>query len=91
MYPKLEKKRDTVNKLLTAGGYGSPEQLKHLGTRMLNWVGFANLNIVQTCEETQDQCYSTYNTTDYQLEGLDRVDYRSWPYQYCTQWGTLCR
>lgn len=31
--------------------------------------------------------FGTHNATEYRQDGLDRVDYRSWPYQFCSQWG----
>lgn len=59
---------------------------------MLNYIGWAQDSVVSQCDnpkETQDDCFGTHDPAPYRQDGLDRVDYRSWPYQYCTQWGKL--
>ncbi|KAI4164235.1 MAG: hypothetical protein LQ342_002200 [Letrouitia transgressa] len=75
----------TTEELIAAGGYG--DQVSQLTVPMLNFINFVITGFVETCDETLDQCYSTHNKTAYELDGLDRADYRSWPYQYCTEYG----
>lgn len=56
---------------------------------MLNYIGWMNLSFVSSCtKENQDSCFGTYNVTYYEQDSL-AADWRSWPYQYCTEWGYL--
>ncbi|KAL9612395.1 MAG: hypothetical protein Q9167_002989 [Letrouitia subvulpina] len=75
----------TAEELIAAGGYG--DQVSQLTVPMLNFINFVVTRLVESCDETLDQCYSAHNKTAYELDGLDRVDYRSWQYQYCTEYG----
>ena len=57
---------------------------------MLNFINYLIENFVEPCDaDDLDQCYSGHNATLYQEDSLDRYDYRSWPYQYCTEYGYL--
>jgi hypothetical protein len=76
----------TVQDLLTKGGYET--EISTLQTPLLNWIGFLGNTTVSGCEGSQDGCFGTHNTTYYEQDSLDD-DWRSWPYQYCTQWGFL--
>lgn len=56
---------------------------------MLNFIGWLNASLVAPCSKassTQDQCFSTHNSTYYAQDDISQT-WRSWPYQYCTQWG----
>lgn len=58
---------------------------------MLNFITWANTTLVQPCiagGETTNECYNTHNTTFYAQSDISQT-WRSWPYQYCTQWGFL--
>ena len=58
---------------------------------MLNLIGYLDKNVVVPCAEankTQDECYSGHNATFYAQDDITQ-SWRSWPYQYCTQWGYL--
>ena len=79
----------TAQSLINAGGYGN--QTATLTTQMLNYIGYVNLTQVAPCAdegETQDECFSNYNQTFYAQDDLTQT-WRSWPYQYCSQWGFL--
>ncbi|KAL8711520.1 MAG: hypothetical protein Q9225_007110 [Loekoesia sp. 1 TL-2023] len=79
----------TVRQLLTAGGYAN--QLSTLTTPMLNFINYIQKNYVTPVLDdgkTLDQQYSTHNQTFYNQDDLSQT-WRSWPYQYCTQWGFL--
>ncbi|KAI4139518.1 MAG: hypothetical protein L6R39_006254, partial [Caloplaca ligustica] len=79
----------TVRQLLSAGGYAN--QTSTLTTPMLNFINYIRENYVApvlAANTTLDQQYSTHNQTFYAQDDLDQ-SWRSWPYQYCTQWGFL--
>lgn len=84
-YPKLKCDTSEVRKLIKAGGYG--DEVDELINPMLNYIGFINKTVVAPCTEqnmTQEQCYTSYNSTFYKLDDASQV-WRSWPYQYCTE------
>ncbi|EHL01974.1 putative serine protease K12H4.7 [Glarea lozoyensis 74030] len=76
----------TVQDLLKKGGYES--EVSTLTTPLLNWIGWMGNTTISNCEGSQDRCYGSHNSTYYAQDSLDD-DWRSWPYQYCTQWGYL--
>ncbi|KAL8727488.1 MAG: hypothetical protein Q9166_006012 [cf. Caloplaca sp. 2 TL-2023] len=81
----------TIHTLLNAGGYSNSTST--LTTPMLNFVNYIQKTYVfpvldSEDGKTLDQAYSTHNTTFYAQDDLSQ-DWRSWPYQYCTQWGFL--
>lgn len=87
LYPETSSKQSVVEGLIIEGGY-TPN--KTLTTSMLNMIGYLNLTSVSSCtDEMQDQCYSNHNTTHYQQDSYETGSWRSWPYQYCTEWGYL--
>ena len=86
LYPETESLKATVVDLLHKGGYSS--EVDTLTTPMLNWIGWLGGYAVDSCEGDQDSCFSTHNATYYAQDDLSQ-DWRSWPYQYCTQWGYL--
>lgn len=87
LYPETSSKQSAVEGIITEGGH-TPN--KTLTTSMLNMIGYLNLTSISQCDpdESQDQCYSTHNSTYYQQDSYD-ASWRSWPYQYCTEWGYL--
>lgn len=90
LYPATKKLTKTAEHLLHEGGYG--HETKSLLTHMLNYIGYVNLTIVTPAKasgETLDQYYSTYNETFYAQDDYASSVWRSWPYQYCSQWGFL--
>nr|POF12948.1 putative extracellular serine carboxypeptidase [Quercus suber] len=89
LYPNTEALRSTAEMLITEGNYHPSENLVN---QFLNYIGYVNLTQVAPClekGETQDQCFSNHNTTFYEQDSLDQSSWRSWPYQYCTEWGFL--
>lgn len=86
IYPYTESLKATTQDLLKKGGYDS--EVDTLTTPMLNWIGWLAQYTVDSCEGNQDTCYSTHNATYYAQDDISQ-DWRSWPYQYCTQWGFL--
>ncbi|KAL6720510.1 hypothetical protein ACLMJK_002434 [Lecanora helva] len=75
-----------VEDLIYSSGYGNQP---YLVNRMLNYIGWINTTHVTPCfegGESADQCFSTHNQTFYSQDDI-RQTWRSWPYQYCTQWG----
>lgn len=86
-YPETEAKRSTATHLLEAGGYASNSTLVN---QLLNYIGYINATVVSRCtDSTQDECFSNYNTTFYEQDSIDQQGWRSWAYQYCTEWGYL--
>lgn len=86
LFPANEPLASTVKDLLTKGGYGS--ETSTLTTPILNMIGWLNANVISNCESSQDSCFGTHNSTYYAQDDISQ-DWRSWPYQYCTQWGFL--
>lgn len=89
LYQGLEGIRSQVRDLIVAGGYAG--EADSLLNPMLNYIGYINATVVAPCQErnvSQDTCYTNYNSTFYEQDSLSD-DWRSWPYQYCTQWGYL--
>jgi Serine carboxypeptidase S28 len=89
LYPETSILASSVYRLLSAANHGDLSDA--LISRMLNWIGYVNATQVTTCAErnqTQDQCFSTHNQTYYNQDDLSQT-WRSWPYQYCSQWGYL--
>lgn len=69
-----------------------PNPQSNLTTAMLNYIGWLNATAVRPCledGETLDECYSTHDPTFYALDDIESGSWRSWPYQYCSQWGFL--
>ncbi|KAG0647554.1 putative extracellular serine carboxypeptidase [Hyphodiscus hymeniophilus] len=87
IYPETKGLESTVQDLLKKGGYGS--EVNELTTPMLNWIGWLGQYIVDGCAGEQDECFSTHNATYYAQDSISDGSWRSWPYQYCTQWGFL--
>jgi len=74
--------------LIVKGGYGSQP---YLVNRLLNYIGWITTTKVTPCMsggESADQCFSTHNQTFYSQSDITQT-WRSWPYQYCSQWGFL--
>ncbi|KAL8927037.1 MAG: hypothetical protein Q9208_002582 [Pyrenodesmia sp. 3 TL-2023] len=79
----------TAHLLLAAGGYANQTAL--LTTPLLNFITYIRSTYVQptlAANRTLDQAYNTHNQTFYAQASLSAT-WRSWPYQYCTQWGFL--
>ncbi|KAK3670554.1 hypothetical protein LTR78_009522 [Recurvomyces mirabilis] len=55
-------------------GQGGYSANASLVNQMLNYIGYVNLTVVSSCDYEQDSL---------------AADWRSWPYQYCTEWGFL--
>ncbi|KAK5134272.1 hypothetical protein LTR08_006816 [Meristemomyces frigidus] len=88
VYPATANKTSVASSLIEAAGYNCTTDFVN---QMLNFIGYIEENVVVTCKETgdtQDQCYSGHNATYYAQDDITQ-DWRSWPYQYCTQWGFL--
>ncbi|KAB5559757.1 peptidase S28 [Coniochaeta sp. 2T2.1] len=87
LYPGFEELRSEVRDLIAAGG-GYTDEVG-FENQMLNYIGWINSTVVATCKkESQEACFTNYNSTFYEQDTLED-DWRSWPYQYCTQWGYL--
>ncbi|CAK7234236.1 hypothetical protein SBRCBS47491_008880 [Sporothrix bragantina] len=89
LYPDLEDRRSTVRSLLQATSYNAPDTVAVLEEPMLNFIGWVRAtHPCNEAEKTQDQCFSNRNATFYRQDDR-RQHWRSWSYQYCTQWGYL--
>jgi hypothetical protein len=88
LYPDTEHQQSAVEDLIAEVGY---EANTTLVNSMLNMIGYLNLTSISHCDEseTQDQCYDMHNSTIYQQTSIEEASYKSWPYQYCTEWGYL--
>lgn len=80
----------TAEQLINLGGYG--KQIDSLLRSLLNFAGWTNQSLaIAGCAsqgKTQNECWTTHNTTYYKQDDLSQ-SWRSWPYQYCSQWGFL--
>ncbi len=88
LYSASDSQTSLVKTLLSAAGYGSQS---YLVNRMLNYIGWINATQVFPCiggGESANQCFTTQNATFYALDDITQT-WRSWPYQYCSQWGFL--
>jgi hypothetical protein len=89
LYPDTQSLMSTAQTLISAGGWGN--ESASLATSMLNFIGWLNVSLIAPCAEggsSQDQCFGQHNTTFYAQDDISQT-WRSWPYQYCTQWGFL--
>ena len=89
LYPATESKRAMAHHIVEQGGY-TPN--KTLVNQLLNYVGYINFTAVSLCDAeglTQNQCFTNLNRTYYEQDGQDQAIWRSWSYQYCTEWGYL--
>jgi len=53
---------------------------------ILNYASYIKNRTVSRCRTTVEDCFGTFNDTQYQETGLDQ-DWRLWMFQVCTQWG----
>ena len=89
IYPSTSSRKSSVQSLLALAGYKNASS--SLVTSMLNYIGSIDATWVTPCikgGETLDECFSTHNQSSYTPDSLSQT-WRSWPYQYCTQWGYL--
>lgn len=86
LYPETASLKSTVEDLIKLGGH--PREAKSLAIPMLNYIGYVNLTAVSGCRGTLDSCFSNHNMAFYEQDDINQ-SWRSWPYQYCTQWGYL--
>ena len=87
VYPSTLSLKSSVQSLLAMAGYKNSSS--SLTTSVLNYIGFIDATWVTPCArggETQDQCFSSHDKSSYTPDSLSQT-WRSWPYQYCTQWG----
>ncbi|KAK3934539.1 peptidase S28 [Diplogelasinospora grovesii] len=89
LYPAMATRRSEVQELIVAGGY--EHELEELTGQMLNYIGYVDETVVQSCiaqNESQDACLTNFNSAYYHQDDISQ-QWRSWPYQYCTEWGFL--
>ncbi|KAH8805723.1 serine carboxypeptidase S28-domain-containing protein [Xylogone sp. PMI_703] len=89
LYKHSSSLKSTVKDLLTVGGYG--HEVSTLTVPVLNWIGWLYDNEVAPCASegsSQDACFSTHIPEFYSQDDITQ-DWRSWPYQYCTEYGFL--
>ncbi|CAN8101854.1 unnamed protein product [Discula destructiva] len=84
----LASQRDSAVELLNAAGYAA--ETDTLLNPLLNFVGYTTKRIPARCPAgySQDYCFSNSNETFHQQDDITQT-WRSWPYQYCFEWGYL--
>ncbi|KXT15820.1 hypothetical protein AC579_6261 [Pseudocercospora musae] len=91
LYPGTDSLRSNVTRLIQQGGRHEPNET--LVNSVLNAIGYFNLTAVDDCAShnmTQDECFgSNHNETYHSVTSIEDADWKSWPYQYCTEWGYL--
>jgi hypothetical protein len=85
LYPSAAGLETEARELIEAGGYG--HEADTLTNQLLNYMGYVKATAVQNCKETQDSCFTNYNSTFYQQDDLGQ-DWRLWSYQYCFEYVT---
>ena len=89
IYPESSGFADTARDLIAASGrIQSPSE--SFVNQTINFIGWAYENLFGTCagrSSTQDECYGSHNKTSYHLDDYSQKTWRSWAWQYCTQWG----
>jgi len=88
-WPAYENQIATAEEIISAGGYGY--EAASLAPHLVNWAAWMNYTQIQPALEagyTESQYFSSRNATYYALDDITQT-WRSWPYQYCTQWGFL--
>lgn len=86
LFPSTANETSVVQNLIRTGGWGN--ETTTLTTAMLNLAGWVNVSLVAPCSNDINGCYNTHNATFYAQDDLSQT-WRSWPYQYCSQWGFL--
>lgn len=81
-----ESKREAAVELLKATGYEA--EVDTLINPLLNYIGYVNITSVITCTKSQDDCYTTNNKEYYAQDDIEQK-WRSWPFQYCFEWGFM--
>ena len=84
-----------ASSFIALGGWANESTT--LTTAMLNFIGWIGENFIAPCaasNDTQDFCFGTHGDTyygqgNYTSATLADNVWRSWPWQYCTQWGFL--
>lgn len=86
LYPATQSLRNTTAYLISQGGYGTNSTLV---TAMLNYIGYLNLTQgISSCPDVT-KCFGGHDLADYYRQDNISQTWRSWPYQYCTEWGFL--
>ncbi|OAA55240.1 extracelular serine peptidase [Niveomyces insectorum RCEF 264] len=75
-----------VRALLAATSYR--DEVDALTVPLQNFIGWVQATHRCPADRTQDACFGSRNATFYQRADLTQ-HWRSWTYQYCTQWGYL--
>jgi len=96
LYPDTLAQAGKVNDLLASASASAititNSHSVNLTLATLNLIGFVNRTMVDPClhrkSETADSCFASPSADFWARDGLD-ASYRSWPYQFCTQWGYL--
>ncbi|PGH19863.1 hypothetical protein AJ80_03780 [Polytolypa hystricis UAMH7299] len=87
LYPTNEDTKKAVKAVIRAGGYGNESHI--LTTRLTNFAGFVNVTRVIPCKNrgnTLEKCFGSHDPESYRQDDLTET-WRSWPYQFCTEWG----
>ncbi|KAG1758024.1 serine carboxypeptidase S28-domain-containing protein [Suillus lakei] len=53
---------------------------------ILNYAQYIKENYVSTCGTSVEDCFGTYNDSNFLATGLDQ-EWRLWQFQVCTEWG----
>jgi len=93
LYPGTLSQAGKVNDLLAMNGALTPDHMTvNLTLATLNLIGFVNRTEIAPClhrkGSTADSCFASPSASFWAKDDLE-ASYRSWPYQYCTQWGYL--
>lgn len=88
LYPSLNSLELDVRGIVSAGGHGN--KVDELSKQMLNYIGYVNSTVVQSCLQrnlTIEPCLGSSDTEFFHRTNLTAGAWRPWPYQVCTEWG----
>lgn len=88
LYPVSDARRSAAEYHINKAGITPSLTLVN---KFLNFAGYVNFTAVMPCiarGSTIEQCFDNHNATRYKRDSLQET-WRSWPYQYCTEWGFL--
>ncbi|KAH7406599.1 serine peptidase-like protein [Phaeosphaeria sp. MPI-PUGE-AT-0046c] len=88
--PQSENLRTAVADIVSAAGYGNDMHAQNVTLNAISWLNSTALAGWRRSNRTQDQYFTTLNTTALQsLTSIEDYGAISWSYQVCTEWGYI--
>lgn len=84
-----ESLRPTVKDILAYAGYTAESKTENIILNAINYMNKTQVSRWARTNQTQDQFFSSLDPKIYQGQDLEDQGWRSWAWQYCTEWGYL--